>query len=90
MTTSRSTLPDTRTAGSSTPSSCEAAASRVQGLRIGDRNRKVRRLYPNAEPITHAGHTHYRLREAPDNGYMMAKVVDRRVVQLELWPFEFC
>jgi hypothetical protein len=61
-----------------------------KGLRIGDRNRKVRRLYPNAEPITHAGHTHYRLREAPDNGYMMAKVVDRRVVQLELWPFEFC
>lgn len=61
-----------------------------KGLKVGDRNRKVRRLYPNAEPITHAGHTHYRLREGADNGYMMAKVVDGRVVQLEVWPFEFC
>ncbi len=61
-----------------------------KGLRVGDRNPKVRRLYPNAEPIKHAGHIHYRLREGKDNGYMMAKVVDRRVVQLEVWPFEFC
>lgn len=61
-----------------------------KGLKVGDRNRKVRRLYPNAEPITHAGHTHYRLRGGGDNGKMMAKVVDRRVVQLEVLPFEFC
>ncbi|MGH2790496.1 MAG: hypothetical protein ACRDJ0_05875 [Actinomycetota bacterium] len=61
-----------------------------KGLRVGDRNRKVRRLYPKAEPIKHAGHIHYRLREGRDNGYMMAKVVDRRVTQLEVWPFEFC
>ncbi len=61
-----------------------------KGLRVGDRNRKLRRLYPNADPIKHAGHIHYRLREGKDNGYMMAKVVDRRVVQLEVWPFEFC
>jgi hypothetical protein len=32
-----------------------------RGLRVGDRERRLRNLYPGAEPITHAGHTHYRL-----------------------------
>ena len=61
-----------------------------EGLRVGDRHRKLRRLYPNAHPIAHAGHIHYRLRNGQFNSYMMGKVVDGRVVQLEAWPFEFC
>jgi len=61
-----------------------------RGLRVGDRHRKLKRLYPNADPIKHAGHIHYRLRTAKSQSYMMGKVVDGRVVQLESWPFEFC
>jgi hypothetical protein len=62
----------------------------ARGLRVGDRRRKLRRLYPNADPIKHAGHIHYRLKTGNFNAYMMGKVVDGRVVQLEAWPFEFC
>ena len=61
-----------------------------KGLRVEDRERKVRRLYPNARPITHAGHTHYRVATGRFGDYLMAKVVNRRVAQLESWPFEFC
>jgi hypothetical protein len=62
----------------------------ARGLRVGDRHRKLKRLYPNADPIKHRGHIHYRLRNGNFNAYMMGKVVDGRVVQLEAWPFEFC
>jgi hypothetical protein len=61
-----------------------------RGLRVGDRHRKLKRLYPNADPIKHGGHIHYRLRTGKFGSYMMGKVVDGRVVQLESWPFEFC
>ncbi len=61
-----------------------------RGLRVGDREGRLRRLYPGADPITHAGHTHYRLGTAPSGAYLMAKVVRNRVVRLENWPFEFC
>jgi hypothetical protein len=61
-----------------------------EGLRVGDRQRKLRRLYPESEAITHDGHTHYRLRTNRYGAYLMAKVVNRRVVQLEAWPYEFC
>jgi hypothetical protein len=61
-----------------------------RGLRVGDRHRKLRRLYPNAAPIAHGGHIHYRLKNGRFNSYMMGKVVDGRVVQLESWPYEFC
>jgi hypothetical protein len=61
-----------------------------RGLQVGDRERKLERLYPGARPITHSGHTHYRLATARHGGYLMGKVVDGRVVQLEVWPFEFC
>jgi hypothetical protein len=62
-----------------------------RGLRVGDRHRKLRRLYPNADPIQHSGHIHYRLKTgASNNAYMMGKVVGGRVVALEAWPFEFC
>lgn len=73
--------------------SSEHGALRIhtnEGLRVGDRHRKLRRLYPNADPIEHAGHIHYRLRGGQFNSYMMGKVIDGRVVQLEAWPFEFC
>ena len=61
-----------------------------RGLRVGDREGRLRRLYPGADPITHAGHTHYRLGTAPSGAYLMAKVVRNKVVRLENWPFEFC
>lgn len=61
-----------------------------RGLSVGDRERKLRRLYPGADPITHSGHTHYRLATARNGGYLMGKVVENRVVQLEVWPYEFC
>lgn len=61
-----------------------------KGLRVGDRQRKLRRLYPGSEAITHDGHTHYRLRTNRYGAYLMASVVHRRVVQLEAWPYEFC
>jgi hypothetical protein len=61
-----------------------------KGLRVGDRERKLRRLYPKRRPITHAGHSHYRLATGRYGTYLMAKVVNHRVVQLEAWPFEFC
>lgn len=59
-------------------------------LQVGDRERKLRRLYPRSPPMTHAQHTHYRLREDDLGARLMAKVVDGRVVQLESWPLEFC
>jgi hypothetical protein len=61
-----------------------------RGLSVGDRERRLERLYPGAQPITHSGHTHYRLATARHGGYLMGKVVDGRVVQLEVWPYEFC
>jgi hypothetical protein len=61
-----------------------------RGLRVGDRHPKLKRLYPNADPIDHAGHIHYRLRTGKSGSYMMGKVIDGRVVQIESWPFEFC
>jgi hypothetical protein len=61
-----------------------------KGLQVEDREGKLRRLYPRSRPLTHAQHTHYRLREDDFGARLMAKVVDRRVVQLESWPLEFC
>jgi hypothetical protein len=61
-----------------------------KGLRIGNSEGRLRHLYPRAGLETHGGHTHYRLHTADDGPYMMAKVVDGEVVQLEVWPYEFC
>ncbi len=61
-----------------------------KGLRVGDGEGKLQRLYPRARPIRHAQHTHYRLKEDVYGARLMAKVVDGRVVQLEAWPLEFC
>jgi hypothetical protein len=61
-----------------------------RGLRVGDSERRLRRLYPHSRPMTHAGHTHYRLASGRFNAYLMGKVVDHEVVQLEIWPYEFC
>ena len=60
------------------------------GLRVGDGVRKLRRLYPRSKGHTHAGHTHFRLKTGRYGAYLMARVEDRRVVQLEAWPYEFC
>lgn len=61
-----------------------------KGLRVGNREERLRRLYPRSRPETHAGHTHYRLTRGRYGAYLMARVVDGRVVQLEAWPYEFC
>jgi hypothetical protein len=61
-----------------------------RGLEVGDPHRKLRRLYPQAEGITHSGHTHYRLYTARTGGYLMAKVKNDKVIQFEAWPYEFC
>jgi hypothetical protein len=68
----------------------ELAMHTRRGLRVADGERRLRRLYPRAEPETHWGHTHYRLRTGAYGAYMMAKVVNGEVVQLEAWPYEFC
>lgn len=62
----------------------------ARGLSVGDSERRLRRLYPRSRPQTHSGHTHYRLRTGAYDAYLMAKVVAREVVQLEIWPYEFC
>jgi hypothetical protein len=59
-------------------------------LRVGNSEARLRRLYPDSMPETHAGHTHYRLRTDDNGSYLMAKVVQGAVVQLESWPYEFC
>ena len=61
-----------------------------RGLRVGDSEDRLRELYPRSTGETHAGHTHYRLRTGDFGAYLLAKVVDGEVVQLEAWPFEFC
>lgn len=61
-----------------------------RGLRVGDGEDRLRRLYPRSKPQTHAGHTHYRLGTNRYGAYLMAKVVDGDIVQLEAWPYEFC
>lgn len=61
-----------------------------QRLRVGNSEARLRRLYPRSVPETHGGHTHYRLRTDDSGSYLMAKVVEGNVVQLEAWPYEFC
>lgn len=61
-----------------------------RGLRVGDSEDRLRELYPRSRGETHAGHTHYRLRTGDFGAYLMAKVVDGQVAQLEAWPYEFC
>jgi hypothetical protein len=68
----------------------DLAIHTARGLSVGDSERRLRRLYPRARPQTHAGHTHYRLRTGAYDAYLMAKVVANDVVQLEIWPYEFC
>jgi hypothetical protein len=61
-----------------------------RGLRVGDSERRLRRLYPDARPDAHEGHTHYRLDTGRYGSYLLGKVVDDEVVQFEAWPYEFC
>ncbi len=61
-----------------------------KGLRVGDRESKLRKLYPEKTGDRHKGHTHYLLRESKYGTRLIAKVVDRRVAQLEAAPYEYC
>lgn len=58
------------------------------GLRVGDSERKLRRLYPKSDGYRHSGHTHYILGERWTR--LLAKVVDGTVIELEAAPYEFC
>lgn len=60
-----------------------------RGLRVGDTEGKLRRLYPGARPETHRGHTHYSLASGFD-GRLLAKVVRGRVTAMLTGPYEFC
>jgi hypothetical protein len=62
----------------------------LKGLRVGDGERRLRRLYPHSKGVTHAGHTHYRLKTGRYGSYLMAKVIGGKVVRFEAWPYEFC
>lgn len=62
-----------------------------KGLRVGDLERRLRRLHPRyLDNYAHKGHIHYLLAESDRGTRLIAKVVDNEVVQLEAAPYEFC
>lgn len=65
-------------------------AKLAKGLRVGDSEGRLRALYPIAGRHTHDGHTHYTIGESRRGTRLLAKVVNRTVVQLETAPYEFC
>ena len=60
-----------------------------KGLEVGDSEKRLRRLYPNAQGQTHSGHTHYSLNSGL-HGRMLARVENGRVVNILVGPYEFC
>lgn len=62
-----------------------------RGLRVGDSEARLRELYPGRrDGHSHRGHTHYLLGESDSGTRLIAKVVGRKVVELEAAPYEFC
>jgi hypothetical protein len=59
-------------------------------LRVGDSEERLRELYPNAQPETHRGHTHYVLGTGRNAGRLLGKVIDGTVMALETVPYEWC
>jgi hypothetical protein len=60
-----------------------------KGLRVGDSNRRLRRLYPKVDPVRHAGHFDYFLKSSPK---LVAITKYRRgqVKALFSGPYENC
>ncbi|MBA2725170.1 MAG: hypothetical protein H0U53_04200 [Actinobacteria bacterium] len=61
-----------------------------KGLRVGDSEARLMRLYEPDPGESHNGHTHYLLGEGRSDNRLVAKVVNSKVVQLEAAPFEYC
>jgi hypothetical protein len=60
-----------------------------KGLRVGDSNRRLRRLYPNKAPVRHRGHFDYFLRSSPKL-VAITKYRRGRVRALFSGPYENC
>ena len=60
-----------------------------KGLRVGDSNRRLRRLYPNETPVRHRGHFDYFLRSSPKL-VAITKYRRGRVRALFSGPYENC
>ncbi len=61
-----------------------------KGLEIGDRERKVRRLYPDATRYRRHGREWYILKSSPSYGRLEAALEQRRVTVLRNGPWEYC
>jgi hypothetical protein len=60
-----------------------------KGLRVGDSNRRLRRLYPNKAPVRHGGHFDFFLRSSPKL-VAITKYRRGRVRALFSGPYENC
>jgi hypothetical protein len=60
-----------------------------KGLRVGDSNRRLRRLYPNATPVRHEGHFDYFLKSSPKL-VAITRYRRGRVRALFSGPYENC
>ena len=60
-----------------------------KGLQVGDRARKLHRLYPHAERHEHNGFNHHILRDRGD-GRLEATTENRHVTELRSFPYEAC
>jgi hypothetical protein len=60
-----------------------------KGLRVGDSNRRLRRLYPGKAPVRHGGHFDYFLRSSPKL-VAITKYRRGRVRALFSGPYETC
>jgi hypothetical protein len=63
-----------------------------KGLRVGDRNRRIRKLHPNARPLRHGNHWDYFLVPATRYGRLVAITHTKRgrVAALFAGPYENC
>jgi hypothetical protein len=60
-----------------------------KGLRVGDSNRRLRRLYPNVAPVRHRGHFDFFLKSSPKL-VAITKYKRGRVRALFSGPYENC
>ena len=63
-----------------------------KGLRVGDSNRRLRRLYPGKRPVEHGRHYDWFLAAGPTDGRLVAITKRKRgkVVALFAGPYENC
>lgn len=61
-----------------------------KGLQIGDREGKLRRLYPDATRYRAQGRRWYILKSSPSYGRLEAAIEEQRVTILRNGPWEYC